>query len=356
MMPAHVKENQPVFAADLAAAIAATRFSDSAVTVIGYGNMGKRHVKALQALGVRSLRVCSRSAAPLEELKSRTPEVETFAGGIERFEYQAEPNELGIIATPTALLVAAAERLASMGFRRLLIEKPVSLWSMTIERLAETLKRQGVEAVCAYNRVAYPSFQEVARRAACEGGITSCAYTFTEIIGRDWSDHFPAEELARWGVANSLHVMSMAHGLIGLPATWSGHRSGALPWHPSGSVFVGSGISERGIPFAYHADWGSTGRWSVEVHTAASSYRLCPLEKVLRRMSPTSDWEEIPVAVFAPEAKAGFVEQLAAMLNQDIRQLVSLVSLREAVALTRYAEDVFGYAVGEGSPVHGQSL
>lgn len=330
-------------AAELAAAIGAADLSDCAATLVGFGTMGRQYVKALQALQVRHIRVCSRSAGPLEELRSLAG-VETVAGGIERLECRPRPDELGIVATPTALSVGAVERLAALGFRRLLVEKPIALWSAEIEGLAGSLERQGVDAVSAYNRVAYPSFHEVRARAWHEGGITSCIYTFTEMIKPDWPRRFPAEELARLGVANSLHVMSMAHGLIGWPARWDGYRSGSLPWHPTGAVFVGSGVSDRGIAFAYHADWGSTGRWSVEVHTARSSYRLCPLETVGRRTSATGGWEDIPLAMFAPDVKAGFVEQVAGMLDGEIRRLLPLVSLRDAATLTKFGENIFRYA------------
>lgn len=336
-------ESQILSSAELAAKIAATDFSGCAVTVVGYGNMGRQYVKALQTLRVKRIRVCSCSPGPLEELRG-VAGVETIAGGFERLEIHPQPGEFGIIATPTLLLVAPAERLASLGFQRLLIEKPVSLWASEIERLAQSLERQGVEAVCAYNRVAYPSFHEVRSRAYKEGGITSCTYTFTEMIKPDWPQRFPPEELARWGVANSLHVIGMAHGLIGLPAKWSGHRSGALSWHPAGSVFVGWGVSDRGIPFSYHADWDSTGRWSVEVHTRTSSYRLCPLESLFRKSAPMADWEPVPLATFAPEIKAGFLEQIATMLTEPAARVVLLPTLCEVARLTRYAEDVFGYA------------
>lgn len=328
--------------AELAAAIRVVDWSQAAATVVGFGNMGRQYVKALQTLGVSRIRICSRSAGPLEELRGLA-QIEPVAGGIERFSCIPHPDELGIVAVPIPSAVAAAKRLASLGFRRLLIEKPVSLESDEIERLAEALSQADVEVRCAYNRVAYPSFHEVRARAAQEGGITSCTYTFTEWIQPDWPQRMPTEELKRWGIANSLHVMSMAHGLIGAPAVRTTHRSGHLAWHPTGSVFVGSGRSDRGIPFAYHADWGSTGRWSVEVHTPASAYRLCPLEQVMRRASARSEWESIPVEVFAPEAKAGFVEQIAAMLHPAVRPLVPLVSLPEAASLVRYGNDVFGY-------------
>lgn len=328
-------------AARLAEAIRAANRCRAAVTMIGAGLMGRQYVQALQALSVRRIRVCARRPEPLAALRAEG--VETVAGGVERLACRPEPEELGIVATPTALLVTATERLVALGFRRLLIEKPVSLYADEIERLAHALDRQGVQAWCALNRVAYPSFHEVRARIAEEGGATSCVYTFTERIKPDWPQRFPVEELARWGIANSLHVLSMAHGLIGWPLSWNASRAGAISWHPTGEVFVGSGMSEYGVPFAYQADWGSTGRWSVEVHTRLSSYRLCPLEQVLRRTSSTGDWMEVPVAAHAPQVKAGLVEEVAAALDDGLRSQWPLVSLHQAARLVRYGEAVFGY-------------
>jgi predicted dehydrogenase len=306
--------------------------------------MGHQFVDALKALKVGRIRVCSLSAASLEGLAEEGIEA-AASGGVERLEWQAFPEELGIIATPISVLIPAAKRLASFGFRRLLIEKPVSLWSRQIEELADAFEAQGVDAVCAYTRVAHPSFVEACARATREGGITSCTYTLTEMIQPDWPSRFTREDLARWGVANSLHVISMAHALIGMPEQWQGYRQGrAVAWHPTGSVFVGSGVSERGIPFSYHADWGSTGRWSVEVHTAASSYRFCPLETLQRRVCAKVEWEPVPITAFAPEVKVGFVEQVAAMLSVEVRSHLPLVSLRDAASLARLGEAIFGYA------------
>jgi len=326
----------------LSDAIKKADFSGCAATVVGYGNIGKQHVKALRALGVGQIRVCSRSAGPLEELDG-VAGVSVLPGGIEGLDCDPAPNELGIVATPTEMLVPAARRLASLGFRRILIEKPVSLWSEEIVGLATDFEQQGIDAICGYNRATYPSFHEIKYRTLNEGGITSCTYSFTELIKPDWVERYPAGELARWGVSNSLNPISMAHGLIGMPKTWGCHRSGSLPWHKNGSVFVGSGISESGIPFAYHADWGSQGRWSVEVHTSASSYRLCPLERVQRKTDALSEWENVEISVCHPGVKEGLAEEIGAMLSPDIRRIVPLFSLAESASLTGYGEEVFGY-------------
>jgi len=47
----------------------------------------------------------------------------------------------------------------------------------------------------------------------------------------------------------------MAMELIGMPKDISIHQFGKLDWYPSGSVFVGNGISRNDMPFSYHADW-----------------------------------------------------------------------------------------------------
>lgn len=337
------QNNKLVSSAEMAATIKSSDFSNCAATVVGYGNMGKHFVKALRALGLGSIRVCSRSKGPLAELKGLSG-VTAIPGGYSSIEREAVPGELGIVATPCADLVGAAEHLAALGFRKILIEKPVSLWASRIHELSDSLERQGIDVVCAYNRVAYPSFIETRTRAEQDGGITSCTYTFTEFVDRIGPGQYSNDELARWGIANSLHVITMAHGLIGLPGSWAGFRSGSISWHPSGSVFVGSGATAAGVPFSYHADWGSTGRWSVEVHTPVSSYRLCPLEKLFTKSSATENWDELSVGAFDPKLKAGLAEQVAAMLKPEVREIIPLVSLEHAARLAEFGEEVFGYS------------
>jgi predicted dehydrogenase len=331
----------------LANAIRTADFSSCGVTVVGYGHMGRAYVEALRALGVGRIHVCSRSEKALDDL-GRDPVVETTSGGIDRLIRLPDASDLVIVATPTDTLVPFSKQLIGLGFRRLLIEKPVSLRSSEIEELAEFVSASGAIGTCAYNRTAYPSVIEAMARCSSEGGITSIAYDFTELIRDDWTERFPREELNRWGLANSVHVISMAHGLGGLPAQWGGYQTGGLEWHPNGSVFVGSGLTDKGIPFSYHADWDSKARWSVEAHTAQSTYRLCPLEQISRKLSGLGDYEEVSIDVFAPDLKAGVAEQVAGMLKEKVGAMIPMFSLEAAVKLTRYGEDVFGYAAVVG--------
>lgn len=335
--------NPPLSATELVALLRAKNFRERAVTVFGYGNMGKEYVKALQALGVGQIRVVSLSPEPLLPLANQ-PGVHTQAVDYHTFQGRFETNELAIVALPIADLIPSAHRLVELGCRNLLIEKPISLYSTEIEKLNAYLKRSGIQSACAYNRAAYPALLEAASRIAQEGGITSCTYTFTEFVNRLNLSLYTSADLERWGIANSLHVMSLAHRLIGLPRTWQAYRQGEIPWHPSGAVFVGSGVSDQNVPFTYHADWGSTGRWSVEIHSRQASYRLCPLEKLFVRKTATGDWEEIVLESFASDVKTGFVEQVASCLDTDIATRLPLWSLLDTVRLTAFAENLFGYS------------
>ncbi len=328
--------------ASLAEALAQRKFSSHSFTVVGYGNMGKQYIKALLALKVARVRVISQSEFPLAELHG-VESISTYAGGFASFNMSPTKGEIGIIATPTLDLVAAADHLVALGYRHLLIEKPISLFSAEIAQLAKRLQQQGVQAYCAFNRVTYPSVYEALARASAEGGITSCTYTFTEFVNRLGPGKFSDAELARWGIANSMHVMSLAHTLIGWPQTWQTYRAGAgqIDWHPTGAIFTGAGLSTQGIPFSYHADWNSTGRWSVEIHTHKSSYRFCPLEQLFRRTAFDKVWEEVPLTLFASAVKIGFVEQVAALVQGAPYRRPP--TLAETVALTRFGEEVFGY-------------
>lgn len=330
----------------LASALASEQFGDCTATVVGFGFVGKEYVKALRRLGVGRIRVCSRSAKPLAELAGSG--IETVAGGYASLGTKPRPDELGIVGTPTADLIPAAQHLIELGFRKLLIEKPVALYSKAIEELSCLCHKHNVDVAVAYNRVAYPSALELLARATQEGGITSCRYTFTEMIKPDWPQRFATAELARWGVANSLHVMSLAHGVIGLPREVKAYCTGQgnLQWHSGGNTLVGAGLSAQGIPFSYHADWGAPDRWSVECCTRAAAYRLCPLEELRRKTTPLADWELVPLGVLDSSVKMGFAEELAALLKPAWRNRIPLYSLDQAAALTSFGETIFGYAKG----------
>lgn len=332
------------FSETLSHLIKGVDFSRLRPVVVGYGSMGKEYVKALKVMGVQEILVCSRSEAPLKALEGLQG-VSVISGGYQNLRTKPASEDLAIVATQTEYLLGALEWLVELGCQNVLVEKPVSLWSEKILQFEKQVAPKKLNIFSAYNRIAYPGVYEVRKRSEQEGGITSCHYNFTEFVTRMEKGDYPDIEMERWGITNSLHVMSMAHSLIGLPKEWKSYQKGSsVNWHPAGNLFIGSGISEKNIPFSYHADWGSKGRWLVEVHTKEAAYRFCSLEKLFRKTDPLGDFEEIPLTSFSQEIKVGFVEQLAAVFSEKVRKEIPLMTLQDTIALTQFGEEVFAYS------------
>ena len=147
----------------------------------------------------------------------------------------------------------------------------------------------------------------------------------------------------RWGISNSLHVISMAFELIGMPKDIQTYQHGKLDWHPTGSIFVGSGISDKEIPFSYNADWGSGGRWGIEVNTKENSYQLIPLEELYVCPKGSTIWNCVPFDSAFPDVKQGIAEEVAIMLDDQNQKKIELPTLEMAAKLIKFGEKIFGY-------------
>lgn len=304
--------------------------------------MGRQFLKALQALGIRDITICTRSPESLRTIEG-LDKITLLSGGYDAIVKTTHAKDLAIIATPIHTLMPAANHLAELGFKKLLIEKPVALCSQAMLNLSEKVDSLGVETFVGLNRACYPVLQDALYLSELDGGITSCFYTFDELISQDWFTYYSKETLNRWGIANSMHLISMVHRLIGMPSRINTHISGSLPWHPTGSVFAGDGVSEKNIPFTYHSDWNSAGRWEIQTHTSQAMYKLGPLENLFKRQFSDEPWKEIKTSPPNDDIKSGIVEQISAILNTDLTDIIRPISLSEATTLTKWAEKIFGY-------------
>ena len=119
------------------------------------------------------------------------------------------------------------------------------------------------------------------------------------------------------------------------------YQNNHLSWHKAGSIFVGSGISNMNIPFSYHSDWNSAGRWGIDIMTRKNSYRLMPLEQISRCKKGSTSWENIDLKKSFPNVKAGIAEEIFSML--DINPKLDLVTLKEGSLYIELAEKIFNY-------------
>jgi hypothetical protein len=177
----------------------------------------------------------------------------------------------------------------------------------------------------------------------CNNEILSCTFDFTEWTHKIPFNRYTKDEYRHWGISNSLHVISLAFELIGMPKKISCFHEGSLDWNPSGSIFTGSGISCKNIPFSYHANWESAGRWMVEIMTKNKSYRLMPLEGLFVCEKGSVDWHPVPFDSTSTKTKPGVLEQIAIMLDDNLEKSCPLITLEQSINYIKIATKILNY-------------
>ena len=317
-------------------------FSKKSVLIIGAGYIANQYAIALSNLKIKDVTILGKSKENLQKFKE-FPNFEIIDGGYERNLSKIKKKDLVIIAIPIEELTNTAKKVIENGHSRILIEKPGSIFKNDLLELKKIIKKEKVRI--AYNRFFYPSFHKLLSLVQSEGGITSCKFDFTEWLHTIEIEKYDTKICNRWGISNSLHVISMVLGLIGMPKKISTCQMGSLEWHPTGSIFVGNGISEKDIPFSYHANWGGGGRWGIEVITKENIYRLIPLEKLFVSKKGSIKWEEVNLQNPFLDVKEGIAEEIATMLNDELDKKVGMISLTDAIEFNEIAEEIFGYKI-----------
>lgn len=310
--------------------------------LIGAGKIAREYVKALVHLGYTSIDVLSRREGPARDLADSVGG-RGMGGGVDTLKSVAADYDAFIIAVPPELLMDYLVLLSKEEAPRILVEKPVALSGDELAAFLERFPESPARA--ALNRLYYPSVTSVRRHLAEDGGATSCQFSFCEWVHRIPPDLFGARTMARLGVANSIHVIATAFDVIGQPRDLSAQvaGAGAIDWHPDGAIYTGSGVSRAGVPFAYHADWLSAGRWSMAFRSRRGAYILEPIEGLSFCPRGSVRVEELMPPHDQP-VKCGFVPMLNAWLNgeDDLRMALPAVleHLRAVESIMQYPAEM----------------
>lgn len=321
--------------------------------VIGTGKMGSAHLQALAALAPDALAAWAPSLRRRDAAESVGAEF--FHGELSAALDCFQPTHV-VVASPIETLTPISLQLITAGVRHLLVEKPVALSSQEGAALAAAVKTAEARLYVGYNRRFYSSIRTAKQLIAdAAEEIESVAFEFNEVVTDLAGPQGHALAVRqRWLIANSLHVIDSALFRLGVPdldrSTFI--SSGFLPWHPSGSIFVGSGLTINGKPFAYHANWTSPGRWGLEWMTPSARYVFRPLEKlaVMRRGSFSMDNIPIDDELDRRFKPGVYLQNRAFLLDGD--DASNLVSLDHALYLVRLGESIGGYGEREAC-VHG---
>jgi len=312
--------------------IKSLNLKSKSVLIVGFGYMGQEYYKGLVQMGIKDVSIISLSSVQKEK--------NMLIGTYEKIS-KCGKKDLVILALPTKLLVPAAKIAIKHGQKNILIEKPGALNQKELEKIK---KSKNTHIKIAYNRLFYPNLHKLKKLIQQDGGITSCNFSFTEWIHKLDLKKYDSEVLEKWGIQNSLHVISTAMDLIGMPKKISTNRKGSLKWHSKGNIFVGNGISENNIPFTFNADWGSGGRWGIDIITKNNWYRLSPLETLQVCPKKSTDWKEISFKKSFPKVKQGICEEIAYMLDPNIQKKNEFIPIEKAIKLIKLANKIFGYS------------
>jgi predicted dehydrogenase len=278
--------------------------------------MAQDYARVLQDQG-HLFEVIGRSKESAERFAEASGLPVAQGGVLHALANSAAPDQ-AIVAVGVDQLAATAIALVQAGTRRILLEKPGGLNTAEIAAVDAAARERNATVLVAYNRRFYASVAKARDMIAEDGGATSCSFEFTE-----WSHVIaplvkPPGVKEAWFLANSTHVADLAFHLCGFPQEWKAWRSGALDWHPSAARFCGSGTTQHGVLFSYHADWEAPGRWGVEVLTRKRRLIFRPMEQL--QVVPLGSVKIEVVALNDGQDKAfkpGLHEQVGAFMAQD---------------------------------------
>jgi len=324
-------------------------FKGKKILIIGAGWMARQYCQALTIMGIKDVAVVARKKKSSERCCDEFG-YSPLHGGYKKALPKLDNYDLVIVATPIHELKSAAMFATTSGNKNILVEKPGALYSSELNNWAKEIAHSDIKIRIAYNRHTYPNLWRLKELIKYEGSITSCHYTFTEWIHTINFNNNRPNVYERWGISNSLHVIQMAHNLIGMPKKISTYQHGSLPWHKSGVQFAGAGITNKNIIFSYHADWDSAGRWGIEIMTPKNTYRLIPLEKLYKCSKGSINWESLEVTCAYPKVKYGVAEEIAVMLEPELEKFIPMVTIKQASLFTRLAENIFNYAPFPSKP------
>lgn len=269
--------------------------------------------------------------------------IEVQIGGLNNFlRVQGAPKS-AIIAVQEIYLFEAASALIRDGCKRILIEKPGALAFTDLEKIAEQASDAGAAIYIAYNRRFHSSVSKAREIVDADGGLESIDFDFTEFSKIVQGLRTAKQTKDRWLLANSSHVIDLAFFLAGVPKVWRYFRTGSLEWHLSGRIFSGAGITQDDRAFSYLSDWGSPGRWRIELRTSERKLLLQPLEGLKEMTRSSFEYEEVVIDTKLDEKfKPGVWRMTSAFLEE--REGI-LCTLKEHMLHSRHYFEIAGYAL-----------
>jgi len=277
--------------------------------------MGKEYAKVLKNMSL-SFVVVGRSEKSATDFKNETG-IDCKSGGLNNWLENNQVPEWAIVTVTGDQLGITTRELISAGCKNILVEKPGGLDNADLKLTLKSAKKFKTDVFVAYNRRFYASTLKADEIIKKDGGVKSFYFDFTERSSIIEALNKPNKIKRGWFLHNSTHVIDMAFFLGGKPSKITPYKKrGGLKWHPSGSIYVGAGISDNYALFSYHANWESAGRWGLEIMTPKSKLIFRPLEKLQIQKYGSMNIEDVPLDdKLDIEFKPGIYRQVESFLG-----------------------------------------
>ena len=284
--------------------------------MIGPGNIGRDYVKVLKEFDL-DITVIGRSK------KDNFP-LPVYDKGVESYLKFRLPNipKYSIVAVNESELYNTTKILLEIGIKNILVEKPGSLSIKELTSLNNIAVKENSNVYIGYNRRFYQSVQKCKELLKNNKEPLNVHFEFTEWTHDIDLNHYTKSELEKFFLCNSSHVSDLVFHLFGEPKTLNSYTSGGLEWHPSSSVFSGSGKTVNDVLFSYNANWSSAGRWGIEINLTDCKLILKPLEKLFIQKKGSLDIKEIEID--NDLYKPGLYNEVKDFLNSNDKSLCSL--------------------------------
>jgi predicted dehydrogenase len=296
------------------------------VLLIGTGYMAREYAKVLNGLEV-NFDVVGRSKKN-SDLFQKDFNVKVVSGGLKSFVMINGLSQYSHVINSSSMesLTSTTICLLKNGSKNILLEKPgVGNPSEIDTLLVESKKHKEINIVLAYNRRFYASVIKAKEIIEADGGVNSFVFEFTEWGHVIETYDFSKEILENWFLGNSTHVIDAAFYLSGLPKEITCYKKGSLDWHPSGSTYTGSGITETDALFSYHANWEGPGRWFLEIITSKNRLIFRPFEKLQIQELGSVNLRDVEIDYHLEEKyKPGLYNQTKQFLNSNFQEFCSL--------------------------------
>ena len=248
------------------------------IWIVGGGYMAKEYAKVLKAQDKKFI-VVDKTNKEAEFFKEEYG-AELISGGLENILKTKVKIKTAIIATTIDILSKCCIELLKHGTNNILLEKPGALNINDLKKIKMISKKKNANVHIAYNRRFYQSVIKLKQSINKNEKITGCFVDFTERSELINKSKLSKEAKEKMIYSNSSHMFDLFFYLCGHPKKLSPYNKGKIDWHPTGSVFSGSGLTINNILFSYFADWGSAGRWKIDIRTNKRNFILQPIEEL----------------------------------------------------------------------------